>query len=188
MSARGATIGLLASACLGLAGCETVVETSDGRPMPPPPTEGVDAPRDAPINAMAIVLGPKPIDTNGNLRPDTIQLEVYLFSQPFPNPRYSQGSFEFAIYRVGGMGRPGEKPLRTWKIPAERLDGMRGKSLVGENYSIGISLLEDGGTDVISEQAVDLIVYFTPTGSNDRIASMGVRTVSMTSPVLAPGQ
>lgn len=169
-------------------GCETTVETSDGRPMPPAPTEGMETPDEARINAMALVLGPKPIDTNGNLRPDTIQIEAYLFSRPYPNPRHCDGTFEFEIYRVGGMGREAEKPLRSWSIPPDRLAGMRGRSLVGLNYSIGISLLEGGGSDLIGEQSVDLIAYFTPIGSSERIPSRGVQTLSMTSPVLERGR
>lgn len=186
--AVGARWAAVAVAALAACACETVVETSDGHPMPPPPRDGLATPNEAPINAMALILGPKPVDTNGNLIPDTIQIEAYLFSRPYPSPRYSDGTFEFEIYKVGGKARPGEKPIRAWKIPPERLAGMRGKSLVGLNYSIGISLLEDGGSDVIGEQSVDLIAYFTPTGSTERVPSMGVRTVSMASPKVERGQ
>lgn len=185
MSARFA-IALGAALAL-LAACETTVETSDGRRMPPPPHASPQTPTAAPINAMALVFGPKPLDTNGNMRPDTIQIEAYLFSRPYPSPMHREGTFEFDIYRVGGLGRPGEKPLRTWTISAERLAGMRGKSMIGPSYSIGLSLLEDGGTDQIGEQSVDLIAYFTEAGGTDRIPSLGVRTISLSSPVVEPG-
>jgi hypothetical protein len=171
-----------------LFGCETTTETSDGRRMPPPPREGMVTPDEAPINAMALVLGPKPLDTDGNLLPDTIQIEAYLFSRPFPNPMHRDGTFEFAIYRSGGAGRTGEKPLRVWTISPERLAGMRGKSLVGPSFSIGISLLEDGATDRIGEQSVDLMAHFTEVGSTERVPSMGVRSVSLSSPAVGRGQ
>ncbi len=172
----------------GLVGCETTVETSDGRPMPPPPRAAPGTPDDSPINAIALVLGPKPLDTNGNLRPDTIQMEAYLFSRPYPSPMHRDGTFELEIYRVGGMGRAGEKPLRRWVIAPERLAAMRARSLVGPSYSIGVSLLDDAGTDQIPEQSVDLIAYFTPASGGERIMSMGVRTISMSAPIVEPGR
>lgn len=171
-----------------LAGCETTVETSDGRRMPPPPHASPTTPDAAPINAMALVFGPKPLDTNGNMKPDTIQIEAYLFSRPYPSPMHREGTFEFEIFRVGGMGRSGEKPLRTWSIAPERLARMRGKSMIGPSYSIGLSLLEEGGSDDLGEQSVDLIAYFTETGSQNRIPSLGVRTVSLSSPTVEPGR
>lgn len=189
MTARTALrVGALLSIAALLGGCETTVETSDGRPMPPPPRAAPDTPDAAPINAIALVLGPKPIDSNGNLRPDMIQIEAYLFSRPYPSPMHRDGTFEFEIYRVGGMGRAGEKPLRRWVVPPERVAAMRAKSLVGPSYSIGISLLDGGATDQIGEQSVDLIAYFTPADGGERIMSMGVRTVSMATPIIEPGR
>jgi hypothetical protein len=86
------------------------------------------------------------------------------------------------------MGRAGEKPLRRWVVPPERVAAMRARSLVGPSYSIGISLLDGGATDQIGEQSVDLIAYFTPTDGGERIMSMGVRTVSMATPIIEPGR
>jgi hypothetical protein len=178
----------MVTALAALVGCETTVETSDGRPMPPPPRAAPDTPDGSPINAIALVFGPKPLDTNGNLRPDTIQIEAYLFSRPYPSPMHRDGSFEVEIYRVGGMGRAGEKPLRRWVIPPERLAAMRSRSLIGPSHSIGVSLLDNGGNDEIAEQSVDLIAYFTPSDGGERIMSMGVRTVSMATPIVEPGR
>jgi hypothetical protein len=173
------------------AGCETTVETSDGRRMPPAPREGPRTPEDAPLNAMAIMLGPKPLDTNGNLRPDTIQVEAYLFARPFPAPLHREGTFEFAIYapgRAGSPQAPNPDPIRAWSIPPEQAAALRSRSLIGPCYAISLSLLDGGGTDSIGEQTVDLIARFAPADGSPVVSITGVQTVSMASPVLERGR
>ncbi len=165
-----------------LAACETTRETSDGRPMPPTPRNAPTTPSEAPINAIAVVLGPKALDSNNNLFPDTIQLEAYLFARPYPTPVWRDGTFEFAIYPSGAApttgGQP-QEPLRTWTITPEELRTVRSKSLVGECYAIALSLLVNGGTDRLNMQAVDLVATFKPADGGPAVPLNGVRSMSM---------
>jgi hypothetical protein len=178
----------LATASAGLLslvlGCETAVHTDDGRRMPPEPRAGPDTPENAPVNAIAMVLGPKPIDTNGNRRPDMIQLEAYLFARPFPAPRWRDGSFEFAVYQSGTVAspvNPGVPALRTWVVPTETLQQLRTRSLVGEGYAIGLSFLDEGVGDQIDADSIDLLAKFVPADGGSPVFLNGVRTVSMVS-------
>lgn len=172
--------------CALLAACETTVTTSDGHPMPPPPRAAPVTPNERPINAVALVFGPKPLDTNGNSRPDTIQVEAYLFSRPYPSPTWRDGGFDFSIYPSGKAGSaesPAPNPLRTWSVSADEMQTLRSRSLIGDGYAMSLSLLVDGGTDAIGVDSVDLIARFVPI-SGDPVPASGVRAVSLSS---APG-
>lgn len=182
---------LVTVAALGIAwafgfGCETTRQTSDGRPMPPTPRDAPTTPLAAPINAMAVVLGPKPADTNGNLRPDLIQIEAYLFARPHPTPVWRGGTFEFAIFPPGQAGspdQPGPEPLRTWTFEAERLLALRSRTLIGESYTIGLSLLENGASDNLGMASVDLLATWRPSDGGPPVFIQGVRTISLTAPL-----
>ncbi|MDZ4756372.1 MAG: hypothetical protein SGJ11_17995 [Phycisphaerae bacterium] len=177
--------------CTTLCACETTVETSDGRRMPPPPHAGPVTPESAPLNAIALMMGPKPLDTDGNSRPDTIQLEAYLFARPYPAPQFRSGTFEFAIYRTGEAGppdQPAEGAIRTWTLPADQLEGVRSRSLIGACYAISISLLENGGTDAIGTHAVDLTARFFPSDGGAPVSASGVQSLSMSSSALERGR
>jgi hypothetical protein len=167
-------------------GCETSRQTSDGRPMPPRPRDAPATPTAAPINAMAIVLGPKPVDTNGNLRPDLIQIEAYLFARPHPTPVWRAGTFEFAIYPPGAAGtpeRPNPDPIRTWTLGPDRLLELRSRTLIGESYSIGLSLLENAASDDLGMTSVDLLAVWRPVDGGAPVFIQGVRTVSLATPM-----
>ncbi|MFO0827957.1 MAG: hypothetical protein U0572_07370 [Phycisphaerales bacterium] len=190
-SAAPIRLAFLAASLACLASCQTTVTTDDGRPMPPPPRPAPPTPDQAPVNAMAIVLGPKPTDTNGNMRPDTIQLEAYLFARPYPTPTWRDGVFEFSIYPPGKAGspdQPAKDPIRTWSILPEQAAQSRTHSLIGDGYALELSLLTNGGTDLIGYGSVDLIARFIETGSETPVSATGVRSVSLASPMLAPGR
>jgi hypothetical protein len=168
---------------LALASCVTSsVETSDGRPAPPMPRAAPRTPSEAPITDVAAVFGPKPLDTNGNLLPDTIQVELYLFAKPYPTPTFRPGTFAISIYPMGKAGspdRPAPGPLRSWTVTGDALLAARAEALAGPCYRANLSLLDDGRTDELGVTSVDVVVRFTPEGDGRTIAMTGVRTISL---------
>lgn len=179
------------TAILGVAGCTQTVETSDGRPMPPEPRAAPTTPEQARVNAIAVVLGAKPVDTNGNLRPDLIQMQVFLFSRPYPSPIWREGTLDVRIYRSGEAGdprNPGPSPLRTWQVTPQMMESLRTRSLVGDGYAISLSLLDDGQTDALGVSAVDFMVRFLPIEGGEAVPMAEVRPISLASPVMSPGR
>lgn len=164
-------------------GCVTSnVATSDGRPAPPTPRAAPATPAGAPITAVAAVFGPKPLDTNGNLRPDTIQVELYLFAQPFPTPVLRPGTFEIAIYPMGQAGSPDQpapNPLRSWTVGGDDLAKARAQALAGPCHRLNLSLLDGGASDDLGVTSVDVLVRFRPEGETKLVAMTGVRTISL---------
>lgn len=171
------------SLVVAIAGCVTTnVQTSDGRPAPPAPRVAPVTPDAAPVTAVAAVFGPKPLDTNGNLLPDTIQVELYLFAQPFPTPVLRPGTFVISIYPMGQAGspdRPAPDPLRSWTIDGEALAKARVQALAGPCFRLSLSLLDGGASDDLGVSSVDVVVRFRPEGDERFVAMTGVRTISL---------
>ncbi len=172
-----------AAAVACIAGCETVsTETSDGRPMPPPAKRVAAAPPDAPINAVSVLYGPKPADSDANGRPDRLIVEIYLFARPYPVPTWRDGIIVISAYELGTAGTvqtPGRHPYHVWRIATRDLGLGQFRSLVGEGYRFQISLLDDGGIDRFDGNALDFTASFEPTDSKGQaIWSDGTRTLS----------
>lgn len=173
-------VSLLSLLSIGVTGCETTVtQASGGRPLPPDPKQPPPALTNVPPNAMAVMLvGPKPMDTNGNGFPDLITVEAYLFAEPYPTPMWADGAFVFELYPLGMAGQPESKPIATWRIEGDALLASRTQSLAGRSYRLNLSLLERG-TDVLPVSAVDLTSAFVPAGGAPVVRALGVRTVQM---------
>lgn len=177
-AARAQRFACIAGAML-LASCVQSTRTSDGRSPSPEPVAPPSTPAEAPANAVVLISRPA-VDTNGNLWRDRVELTIYLFAQPFPTPVFRDGDLEFAIFPVGGAGTPQSPgtPLRTWKIDAETLAALRGMSLPGPCYNVAISLLADGGTDLLRLDAVDLAARFRAPGQ-ELVWAQGVTTIQL---------
>ncbi len=175
----------LALALSALPGCETVSsETSDGRPMPPPSRVAQAAPVDAPINAISVLYGPKPADSDANGRPDRMTIDLYLFARPYPVPTWRDGTVVITAFPMGKAGtpeNPGKEPVHVWRWKTSDLALGRFKSLVGEGYRFQLSLLDDGGTDVIRGDALDLVARFEPV-EGTTVWGDGVRTIGFQPP------
>ncbi len=166
-------------------GCQTTVTTSDGSAPAPKPTEPTPPPTSAKANALAVTFAPKPSDSNGNLLPDTLHITAYLFSRPHPSPLFADGSFHFAIYRMGQSGsadRPGPDPLRTWAFSPEMVARARSASLAGPCHELVLSLLDANGSDVLPVESVDLVAWFQPADGSDAVWLRGVRSVQFPRP------
>ncbi|MFO0961344.1 MAG: hypothetical protein U0625_00405 [Phycisphaerales bacterium] len=169
-------------ALVASAGCETVsTETSDGRPMPPKTRRVEPAPESAPVNAMSVLYAPKPSDSDANGRPDRLVVTVYLFARPYPTPTWREGTFVITAYPIGGAGTPtvpGKHAIHEWRMSTRDLELGRFRDLIGEGYRFQISLLDDGGTDHISGNALDFTAAFEAGGGAAKVWSDGTRTIS----------
>lgn len=163
------------------AGCETTRETSDGRPMPPRTRAPEPPPPDVPINTLTVLFGPRPADSNANGRPDRLSVELYMFARPYPMPVWREGTVVISAYLLGQAGtpeRPGREPFHVWTLPTSSLELGRVRTMFGEGYAFQVSLLGNGGTDVIPNNALDILVRFDPAGGGESVWSDGVRSIS----------
>lgn len=182
---RGGVAALTLAALAFAAGCETTVTTSDGARATPKPTEAPAAPQGSKPNAMAITFAPKPADTDGNLLPDSLQVTAYLFARPHPSPVFADGSFHFAIYRLGEAGTaeaPGAAPVRTWTFAAESVALARSMALAGPCHEFTLSLLANRGSDALPVESVDLVAWFEPADGAGPVWLRGVRSVQFPRP------
>jgi hypothetical protein len=141
--------------------------------MDPPPA-------DAPINALSVLYGPKPADSDANGRPDKVTVELYLFARPFPVPTWRDVTIVIVAYPPGKAGtaqRPGAVPVHTWRIATRDLGLGQFHGLVGDGYRFQLSLLDDGGTDRVPGSALDFTARFEPAEGGDAVWSDGVRTL-----------
>lgn len=160
------------------AGCTSSVTTSDGRPMPPVPHAAPQTPSDSKPNAMAMLVGFKPTDTDGNNYPDLITVQTYLYSRPHPTSIYDDGAFVFELYKAGGTAR-NEKPLLTWRFEKADVDNARMYSRLFERgYTFKLSLLEHG-SDRLPLTTGNLIGRFEPADGSEPIRCVGVRTIQI---------
>ena len=180
-AARAFVIAALAFA----SGCQTTITTSDGTRPVPKPVAAPDAPRGATANAIAVTFAPKPVDTNGNMRPDALAVTAYLFARPHPSPIHAEGAFGFAIYAAGEAGspdRPGQSPLRTWSFAGDAVARSRSRALAGPCHEFTLSLLADRGSDTLPVESVDLVAWFEPADGGERVWMSGVRGVQFAGP------
>lgn len=182
---RAILLASTASLLAFVAGCETTRETSDGRPMPPRAHAVQAAPDSVPINALSVLYGPQPADSNANGRPDRISIELYMFARPYPMPVWREGTVTITAYPMGQAGspeHPGAKPFHEWRYTTRELELGRFRSLIGEGYRFQISLLGDDGkergTDIVPNDALDFLSRFEPADNSGVIWGDGVRTLS----------
>jgi len=180
-AATAATMLLAVLAC----GCQTTVTTADGSAPAPKPVEAAPPPVSAKPNALAVTFAPKPTDSNGNSLPDTLHITAYLFSRPHATPMFADGSFHFAMYRMGQAGtpaRPGADPVRSWSFGPQVVAGARSASLAGPCHEFVLSLLDSNGSDVLPVESVDLVAWFEPADGGEAVWLRGVRGVQFPKP------
>jgi len=165
MTARRVGGGVALIAVCALAGCVTdSVETTSGRPLPPPPKSVDPAPATSPINAISVLKAQRPVDTTGNGFPNRLDVAVYLFSRPYPVPRYVDGSLVFTYYPVGSfdaVAGASTPPLATWTFDGDMLAAAAVDDVIGPGYALALDLGAVGKSRLDVESA-DLVVEFVP--------------------------
>jgi len=168
----------MALVCVLFAGCSTEVTTSDGRPMPPPPREGPPPPTEADVNAMAMLVGLKPSDSDGNGYPDLITVQTYLYAKPHPTSLYESGAFVFELYPQGESVRAGE-PIATWRFGNAEAKSARSYSRLFERgYTFKLNL-QDAGGDRRPLTTANLVGRFEPADGREPVEARGVRVIQI---------
>jgi len=161
------------------AGCTTEVTTSDGRPLAPEPRAARVVPAGAVPNQMTLVVGPKPLDANGNGYPDQIQVVTTLFSVPHYTGIEWDGAFVFTLYKRGDAGRAGATPIAEWRFEGVASRAAVETSMIGRGYRFDLSLLESG-TDRLPPTTADIRGRFEPADGNPVVhASNQAREVQL---------
>lgn len=169
---------LVAGACVLMSGCSTEVTTSDGRPMPPEPKSSPPPPVNAEPNAMALLVGLKPTDSDGNGYPDLLTVQAYLYAKPHPTSLYEPGEFVFELYRQGKSSRTGE-PIASWRFSSAEAEAAQSYSRLFERgYTFKLSLHE-AGTDRLPLTTANLIGRFEPADGDAPVESTGVRVIQI---------
>ena len=165
-TSMAAIAGIVLAGCLhlcALAGCQTGrVTTSDSRPMPPKPRAVAPPSRDAVPNRMTLLVGQKPIDSNGNGYPDRIEVSTTLFAWPNTTGMESAGQFEFSLFAIGEADRPGATPLATWSLPVEPGGSAVVQTIWGLSYNFELSITAARGSDELPGMRGDLRSRFIP--------------------------
>ncbi len=160
---RRAGCALLCAGSLMFVACQTGrVTTSDSRPMPPRPRAVKQPPSDAVPNRMTLLVGQKPIDTNGNGFPDRVEVSSTLFSWPNTAGMETPGTFEFALYPIGHADRPDAQPLARWEIPVESGSPHRVRTIWGFSYNFQLSITAARGSDELPGMRGDMRGRFIP--------------------------
>ena len=173
--------GLLASAMLILAaGCVSETTTSSLGRMPAPEIREVaPPPKAARVNDIAILKSMRPIDTDATGFPNRMEIVVYLFSRPYPTPRWGNGTFVFKIYAPGSfdfVNGESEAPLAEWTFTPEQIASLRFKDVVGEGYGIALDL-NAVGISRLPVKSVNLVSEFIPADGSDPVKVRSVQSV-----------
>lgn len=160
-----------------LASCTTVRRDVVGGGSPPPEPKAPQAtPASAPVNAVALVFGPKPVDLDGDGIADLIELDAYLYSRPYAMSYFTPGTFEFEIFAPGAAARQAT-PLGTWRFSQEQLAGRADVTVFGPCYRIRLDLRELG-LSPFSLPKGDLRSRFLPASGAAAVESRGVERIT----------
>jgi hypothetical protein len=169
---------LLTGATVAIAACTTeTIESSDGRPLPPRPVAAPAAPSDAKATTIAFMLGPKPLDTNGNGWPDLVQIEAYLFAEPHPTPIVEPGAFVFNLFAPHGAADPAASPLMSWRIEGEVLQKSRAISLAGACWRLELVIPAEMESRL--PRVADLAARFEPADARPPVKASSVRSIQL---------
>jgi hypothetical protein len=167
-------------ACLLLGACQTTsVVTSDNRPMPPEPRPAPRVPSGARANAIAMTVGARPADSNGNGFPDRVRVDAYLFSQPHPTPLWQDGSWVFELRPPASPEVPEPEPIAEWRFDAETARERRTRLWAGPGHMFQLDLLEVRGTDVMPIVGATVVGRFEPGDGGAAVHSTGAHTIQL---------
>jgi hypothetical protein len=171
---------LLLGSLLFAAGCVTETSTNALARAPSPKLRNIaPAPQSAPINELAILKSMRPVDTNGNGYPNRLDVSVYLFSRPYPVPRFANGALVFSLYPPKAYDSRegfGAEPIAQWRFGEERMLRARFKNVVGQGYALSLDLNEIGISS-LEYNSADLVTTFEPANGTVLVHSDAVQTI-----------
>lgn len=180
---------LLAASAL-ISGCVTELEPGQ-EPLRPRPRAVPEQPTGLDTTRVQAFPSAYLRDTNGNTQGDTIEVLVYLWSEPYPFPIHDRGTLTFDLFRSGLAGND-EALLARWSFPPESMITRQDRTHVGPCYYFRLSLFEaerfdSGRGDNLGVSSADLLVaYFDALESPDdvpRRLTTGVSTLQLDLPL-----
>lgn len=172
--------GMLLGSVLASSGCITESSSTALDRLPTSkPRKVSPAPQSAPINDLALLKSMRPIDTNGNGYPNRFDVSVYLFSRPYPVPRFAEGTLVFSLYPPSTYDSRegfGSEPIAQWRFEQDRLLGARFQNVVGQGYSLSLDL-NDIGIASLDYGAADLVASFEPASEAKVVYGDSVQTI-----------
>lgn len=172
-------VTVLALAITVLTGCMTErVVTSDGRPLPEPARPAPPVPDSARVNRMALMVGSKPEDANGNGYPDLIRATVALFAHPHPTAVRAAGDFQFTLWDRGDAGRENAEPIARWRIEPGDSRRLEANAIYGPAYLFQLNLAATG-RERLPLGSADLRCEFIPADGSTPVHSDGVRSIQI---------
>lgn len=158
---RAATALLLgAVVALGAAGCQReVIASSDGRPMPPKPTQAPEAPPGIQPDRLLLVVSQSANDSDGNGYEDQFSVTAGLFARAHPTAFAAEGTFVFTLWKQGEVHRAGATAIAEWRFDSAAIPAI--VKPWGAGYDFRVSLL-DAGSDRLPRTACDLRGRFEP--------------------------
>ncbi len=124
---------------------------------------------------MAVRVGAKPLDTDGNGFPDLIPMEAYLFANPYRLPMYQAGAFVLTLSPGGQSSADSAEALFRWRFEGEDLERAKIRTAIGAGYGFQLSLLDRGpGADRLPLMAVNLDSLFEPADGREPVRATGV--------------
>lgn len=162
---------------VSLASCTTVRRDMVGGGSPPPQPKAPQAtPADAPVNAVALVFGPKPVDLDGDGVADVIELDAYLYARPYAMSFFAPGTLEFEIFAPGTAARQA-KPLGSWRFSPEQLARRADVTVFGPCYRIRLDVREIGLAPFPLAKG-DLRCRFLPASGGSPVESRGIERIT----------
>lgn len=131
-----------------LAACGTDDAVSvDPLPNPPrlEPIKAPETPEDAPVTNLVVLSTTALQDLDGSGLPTQLPFAAYLYAEPYPAPKWSEGSFMLSLYPEGTLesrAHPDAEPLAVWRWSASEAAAARSENLVGPYYRFRIDLTD----------------------------------------------
>lgn len=168
---RDALAAILAT--LTAAGCASDRSTS----LPPVPTpEPVAAPitpENAPVTDVIVLTTNGLQDLDGTGVSTQLVFAAYLYSKPFPAPKWMDGTILLEVYPVTTLKAravPEGPRLAKWTWDTTTASDIRDQNLVGDFYSFVVDL-SSKGIETRGVPGFNFTVSFTPAGGGEPVRS-----------------
>ncbi len=175
----------LLAVLLLLLGCGTDDTLSTGSVPAPPrpdPIKAPQTPEDAPITNLVVLSTTALQDLDGSGLPTQLPFAAYLYAEPYPSPKWTDGTFELSLYpesTLESRDLPDIEPLAVWRWDAQAGLSARSENLVGPYYRFRIDLtdrLPKRPPGIPAYRGYDFLVTFTSSNGGEPIHS-SVKTV-----------
>ena len=112
--------------------------------MPPAPVKAPTTPASSPITNVVVICPYAMNDLNGDGRIAEFPLAVYLYAQPYPAPKWEQGTCFMRLYPMGSLRQDDAEDLilGEWRWDVTEVFDAREKNLVGDFYRFEVDLAE----------------------------------------------